>query len=95
MQINLAGHHVEITEALKEYVISKFEKLERFFDRINNVHVVLTVEKLEQVAEATLYVNQGEIHAKASSENMYAAIDLLSDKLIKQLNKHKDKMNQH
>lgn len=95
MQIILAGHHVEITDALREYVNSKFDKLERFFDRINNVHVVLNVEKLEHIAEATLHVNQGEIHAKANSENMYKAIDLLSDKLVKQLNRHKDKMNHH
>ena len=95
MQINLAGHHVEITDALRGYVDSKFDKLERFFDRINNADVVLNVEKLEHIAEATLYVNQNKIHAKANSENMYAAIDSLSDKLIKQLNKHKDKLSHH
>ncbi|CZF83483.1 ribosome hibernation promoting factor HPF [Grimontia sp. AD028] len=95
MQINLTGHHVEITDALRDYVTTKFDKLERFFDHINNVHVVLNVEKLQQIAEATLHVNNGEIHAKADSENMYAAIDSLTDKLIKQLTKHKEKMNHH
>ncbi|USH02785.1 ribosome hibernation promoting factor [Grimontia kaedaensis] len=95
MQINLTGHHVEVTDALREYVTTKFDKLERFFDHINNVHVVLNVEKLQQIAEATLHVNNGEIHAKADSENMYAAIDSLTDKLIKQLTKHKEKMNHH
>lgn len=95
MQINLAGHHVEITDALRGYVDSKFDKLERFFDRINNADVVLNVEKLDHIAEATLYVSQNKIHAKANSENMYAAIDSLSDKLIKQLNKHKDKLSHH
>ncbi len=95
MQINLTGHHVEITESLREYVMQKFDKLERFFEHINNVHVVLNVEKLQQIAEATLHVNNGEIHAKAGSENMYAAIDSLTDKLVKQLNKHKEKMNHH
>ncbi|MBE1276260.1 MULTISPECIES: ribosome hibernation promoting factor [Enterovibrio] len=95
MQINLTGHHVEITESLREYVMQKFDKLERFFEHINNVHVVLNVEKLQQIAEATLHVNNGEIHAKADSENMYAAIDSLTDKLVKQLNKHKEKMNHH
>ncbi len=74
---------------------TKFDKLERFFEHINNVHVVLNVEKLQQIAEATLHVNNGEIHAKADSENMYAAIDALTDKLIKQLTKHKEKMNSH
>ncbi|MDD1782223.1 ribosome hibernation promoting factor [Enterovibrio sp. ZSDZ35] len=95
MQINLTGHHVEVTDSLREYVMTKFDKLERFFDHINNVYVVLNVEKLQQIAEATLHVNNGEIHAKADSENMYAAIDALTDKLIKQLTKHKEKMNHH
>ncbi|PKF50827.1 ribosome hibernation promoting factor [Enterovibrio nigricans] len=95
MQINLTGHHVEVTDSLREYVMTKFDKLERFFDHINNVYVVLNVEKLQQIAEATLHVNNGEIHAKADSENMYAAIDALTDKLIKQLTKHKEKLNHH
>lgn len=95
MQITLDGHHVEITDAIKEHVNTKFTKLERFFDRINNAHVILNVEKFEHIAEATLHINHGEIYAKAHSENMYTAIDLLSDKLVKQLNKHKNKMNNH
>lgn len=95
MQINMTGHHVEVTDSLRAYVMAKFEKLERFFEHINQVHVILNVEKLNQIAEATLHVNNGEIHAKANSENMYAAIDLLTDKLVKQLNKHKEKLNHH
>ncbi|OAN16536.1 hypothetical protein A3K86_10215 [Photobacterium jeanii] len=95
MQINLTGHHVEVTDSMRDYVHTKFEKLERFFDKINNVHVILNVEKLQQVAEATLHINNGEIHAKADSEDMYAAIDALTDKLVRQLNKHKDKLNSH
>ncbi|SMY17188.1 ribosome hibernation promoting factor [Photobacterium aquimaris] len=95
MQINITGHHVDVTDSLREYVSTKFEKLERFFDKINNVQVILNVEKLQQIAEATLHINAGEIHAKADSENMYAAIDELTDKLVRQLNKHKDKLNSH
>jgi len=95
MQINLTGHHVEITQSLRDYVTTKFDKLERFFDKINNVHVILNVDKLQQGAEATLHVNSGEIHARADSENMYAAIDALTDKLVRQLNKHKHKLNSH
>ncbi len=95
MQINITGHHVELTEALQEYVESKFQKLERFFEHINNTHVVLRVEKLQQIAEATLHVNQGEIHASADNENMYAAIDTLIDKLARQLSKHKEKLSSH
>lgn len=93
MQINLSGHNVEITEALRDYVTNKFSKLERFFEHINNAHVVLTVEKTVQIAEATLHVNAGELHASAEHETMYAAIDLLIDKLARQLTKHKDKLN--
>ncbi|MDX1303815.1 MULTISPECIES: ribosome hibernation promoting factor [Photobacterium] len=95
MQINLTGHHVEITQSLRDYVTTKFDKLERFFDKINNVHVILNVDKLQQGAEATLHINNGEIHARADSENMYAAIDALTDKLVRQLNKHKNKLNSH
>ncbi|GLT15045.1 ribosome hibernation promoting factor [Vibrio algivorus] len=95
MQMNITGHHVELTDALTEYVNTKFQKLERFFDHINNTHVVLKVEKLDQIAEATLHVNQGEIHASSQSENMYSSIDDLVDKLTRQLNKHKEKLSSH
>ena len=95
MQININGHHIELTDSMQDYVNEKFQKLERFFDHINNVHVVLKVEKLRQIAEATLHVNQGEIHASADEENIYAAIDSLVDKLIRQLTKHKKKLNTH
>ena len=95
MQINLAGHHVEITEALRESVNTKFAKLERHFDHINNVHVVLTVEKLNQIAEATAHLNGTEVHAKAENSDMYASIDALVNKLDKQVLKYKGKINQH
>lgn len=95
MQMNITGHHVDLTDALTEYVNTKFQKLERFFDHINNTHVVLRVEKLDQITEATLHVNQGEIHASSQSENMYSSIDDLVDKLTRQLNKHKEKLSSH
>ncbi|MDP2515150.1 ribosome hibernation promoting factor [Photobacterium damselae subsp. piscicida] len=95
MQIVITGHNVEVTDALREYVTTKLDKLDRFFDKINHIHVILNVEKLQQVAEATLQVNAGDIHAKADSDNMYSAIDALTDKLVRQLNKHKEKLNSH
>lgn len=95
MQLNITGHHIEITPALREFVNTKFAKLEQYFDRINQINVVLKVEKVEQIADATLFVNGGELHATSKSEDMYAAIDLLIDKLARQLNKHKDKLKQH
>ena len=91
MQLNLTGRHVEITDSLKDYVNTKFAKLERHFDHINNVHVILDVEKLSQKAEATLHVNGGELFASTEHQDMYAAIDSLTDKLDRQLIKHKEK----
>jgi len=95
MQINLTGHHVEVTNSLKEYVNTKFAKLERHFDHINNVHVVLTVEKLQQKAEATIHLSGTEIFASSTNSDMYTAIDLLIDKLDRQILKYKDKINHH
>lgn len=95
MQINIQGHHIDLTDSMQDYVHSKFQKLERFFDHINTIHVILRVEKLRQIAEATLHINHGEIHATADDENMYAAIDGLVDKLTRQLNKHKEKLSSH
>ncbi|RTE86353.1 MULTISPECIES: ribosome hibernation promoting factor [Gammaproteobacteria] len=95
MQINLTGHHIEITEALRDYVDTKFAKLERHFDHINNVHVILNVEKLNQKAEATVHLNGGEVFATSEHTDMYAAIDGLIDKLDRQVIKHKEKLKQH
>ncbi|WP_016954493.1 ribosome hibernation promoting factor [Catenovulum sp. SX2] len=95
MQINLTGRHVDITDSLRDYVDNKFAKLERHFDHINNVYVILNVEKLNQVAEATLHLNGGEVFANAEHTDMYAAIDSLIDKLDRQVIKHKEKMKRH
>jgi putative sigma-54 modulation protein len=95
MQINLSGHHVEITEPLRNCVDTKFAKLERHFDHINNVYVVLTVEKLNQIAEATVHLNGTEVHGKAENGDMYASIDALVDKLDRQILKYKGKIQKH
>jgi len=95
MQINISGHHVEVTQALKDHVHSKIEKLERHFDNITNVQVTLTVEKTTQKAEATMHVSGAELHANADNDDMYAAIDGMVDKLDRQLLKHKEKMVNH
>lgn len=91
MQINISGHHVELTPALKDYVHEKFEKLERHFDHISKCQVTLEVEKVRQMAEATMHVVGNDIHAKAENTDMYAAIDGLVDKLDRQILKHKEK----
>jgi len=92
MQINISGHHVEVTQSLKDYVQTKVEKLERHFDNITNVQVTLTVEKLVQKAEATIHVSGADLHANAENEDMYTAIDNMTDKLDRQLIKHKEKL---
>ncbi|MEH6822749.1 MAG: ribosome hibernation promoting factor [Motiliproteus sp.] len=95
MQLNITGHHVELTDALRTYVTSKFDKLERHFDHITNVQVTLTVQNLRQEAEATVLLAGGEVFAKAESEDMYAAIDALIDKLDRQVIKHKEKLQNY
>jgi putative sigma-54 modulation protein len=95
MQITISGHHVEVTPALKDYVLAKFDRLQRHFDQITNTDVTLIVEKLVQKAEATIHVSGADIFATAESEDMYAAIDLLADKLDRQLIKHKEKSRHH
>jgi len=91
MQININGHHIEVTDSLQDYVTEKFSKLERNYDGINSIHVTLTVEKLSQQAEATIRINGNELFANSDSEDMYAAIDSLTDKLDRQLLKQKEK----
>ena len=95
MQVSLSGHHVEITESLRNYVDEKVAKLDRHFDHALNIHVVLTVEKLRHKAEATLHVSGGNLHADDVQEDMYAAIDGLVDKLDRQGKKHKEKLKNH
>ncbi|MES9993461.1 MAG: ribosome-associated translation inhibitor RaiA [Candidatus Thiodiazotropha sp.] len=95
MQISVTGHHVDVTNALKSYVDSKFERLERHFDNVINVHVILSVEKMRQKAEATMQVNGASVYADSVQEDMYAAIDLLTDRLDRQVIKHKEKMKSH
>lgn len=91
MQLNISGHHVEVTQALKDYIQDKFTRIERHSDTIHSIHVILSVEKLLHKAEATVRISGAEIFANAESEDMYAAIDGLVDKLDRQLLKHKEK----
>jgi putative sigma-54 modulation protein len=95
MLINVTGHHIDITSSLKSYVETKFERLERHFEHITNIHVILSVEKERQKAEATVHVNRGNLFANDEQSDMYAAIDGLTDKLDRQLKKHKEKLTDH
>ncbi len=95
MQLNVSGHHVEVTDSLRGYVESKIDRLERHFDLVSDVHCILTVEKLRHKAEAKVNVSGGTIFAETTDEDMYAAIDGLVDKLDRQVRKHKEKMVDH
>ena len=95
MQLNITGHHLVVTPPLKEYVETKFERLQRHFDQITTTHVILSIDKLVQKAEASIHIAGGDLFAHAESEDMYAAIDALTDKLDRQLIKHKQKHRGH
>lgn len=95
MQINITGHRMDVTPALKAFTEEKFERLEHHFDQIQTINVVFDIEKLRQIAEATITVKKGEVHASSEAENLYAAIDVLVDKLNRQLTKHKEKLLDH
>ncbi|MBF0470808.1 MAG: ribosome-associated translation inhibitor RaiA [Gammaproteobacteria bacterium] len=95
MQLNLTGHHIDITPPLRDYVGEKLERLQRHFDQVTNVHVVLSVEKMRQKAEATMHITGNKLFATAEHEDMYAAIDALADKLDRQIGKHKEKVTNH
>jgi putative sigma-54 modulation protein len=91
MQVNLSGHHVEITPPLRSYVERKLARVLRHCDRVIEVHGTLTVEKLRQRAEVTVRLAGAALHATAVEDDMYAAIDLLADKLDEQLRRHREK----
>lgn len=95
MQSNISGHHLEVTPAIKDYVTSKLDRLNRHSDRITSTQVTLSVDKLVQKAEATIHVSGKDFFADSESENLYAAIDVLTDKLDRQLIKHKEKIRSH
>ena len=95
MQIQISGHQIEITQALREHVQNRLNKLDKYFDNVTSLAVVLSVEKLVHRAEATLAVSGRTLHAEASDGDMYASIDTLLDKLVAQLRKYKEKLTAH
>ena len=95
MQLTISGHHVELTDAIRDYVKTKLSRLERHNDRITQVAVILSVEKLVQKAEATVHADGTELFADCEHEDLYAAIDALADKLDRQLIKRKERLRGH
>lgn len=95
MNLNISGHHVEVTPPMRDYVVTKLRRLERHFDHLISAEVVLSVEKQRQKAEATVHASGANMHAEAVDGDLYAAIDLMSDKLDQQTRKHKEKLRHH
>jgi putative sigma-54 modulation protein len=91
MNLNLTGRHLEITPAIRAHVISRLDKVKRHFDNVIDVNVILSVDKLEQQAEASLHLSGKAIFAKTQDENLYSAIDELVDNLDRQVLKFKEK----
>jgi putative sigma-54 modulation protein len=95
MNLNITGHHIEVTPAIREYVTGKLDRVLRHFDQVTSSHVILSVEKLQQKAEVTLHVKGKDIFADAIDNDLYAAIDLVADKLDRQVVKYKEKVSSH
>jgi putative sigma-54 modulation protein len=95
MNLTVSGHHVEITSSIREYVIGKMQRISRHFDHVIDVDVILTVEKLKQKAEVNVHMSGKDIYCECDDGNMYAAIDVLVDKLDRQILKHKRKLRAH
>ena len=95
MQMTISGHHLTITDPIRDYVTAKLSKLERHYEQITRVTVILTVDNLVQKAEATVQATGADLFANAEHDDLYAAIDALSDKLDRQIIKHKEKHRGH
>jgi putative sigma-54 modulation protein len=95
MQLSVTGRHVEVTDPLRQYARGKVERLSRHFEHVLDGHVILSVEKLTHRAECTLNLSGKTLHADAEGQDVYAAIDVLVDKLDRQLVKHKEKITEH
>ncbi|MGE0356792.1 MAG: ribosome-associated translation inhibitor RaiA [Burkholderiales bacterium] len=94
MNLQLTGHQVEITPSIREYVVTKLERINRHFEHVIDVNVILSVQKLDQAIEATVHLSGKDIHVACHDADMYAAIDGLVDKLDRQIIRHKEKFQE-
>ena len=95
MNLNISGHHVEITDAMRTFITDKLQRVERHFDQLIDAEVILHVEKIRHRAEAKLNANGATLFAESTEDDMYKAIDDLMDKLDKQVLRHKEKLKNH
>ncbi|MBI1905356.1 MAG: ribosome-associated translation inhibitor RaiA [Rhodocyclales bacterium] len=95
MNLNITGHHVEVTPAIREYITGKLDRVIRHFDNVTSIGVIISVEKLKQKAEVTLHVRGKDIYVESDDSDLYAAIDSMADKLDRQVIKYKQKNQEH
>jgi putative sigma-54 modulation protein len=95
MKMQITGHQIEVTPALRSYAEQKIGKVKRHFDQVIDVHVIMKIDNLKQIAEATIHSAGRSFHADAAHEDLYAALDDLSDKLDRQVKKHKEIITNH
>jgi len=95
MSLNIIGRHLEITPAIHEYVLNKMARVLRHFDDVIDSQVTLSVERVQHMAEITVHVPGKDIHCKVVDQDLYAAIDLLADKVDRQILKHKTRVQNH
>ncbi|WP_024303860.1 ribosome hibernation-promoting factor, HPF/YfiA family [Pseudogulbenkiania sp. MAI-1] len=95
MNLKVTGLHLDVTQPLRDYIESKLERVTRHVDHVIDVAVTLSVDKLVQKAEVNVHLSGKDIHVEATDADMYAAIDLLMDKLDRQVLKHKEKLSEH
>ncbi|MBV1774836.1 ribosome-associated translation inhibitor RaiA [Burkholderiaceae bacterium DAT-1] len=93
MNLTISGHHLDITPAIREYVTTKLERVTRHFDHVIDMNVTLSVDKLNHKVEVNVHLRGKDIHVESIEQDMYAAIDLLADKLDRQVIKHKEKLH--
>lgn len=95
MQLTITGHQIDVTDSIREYIQTKLERVKRHFDQVLNVHVIISVEKVRHKSEATMHIGGRDFFAESTEDHLYKSIDLLVDKLDKQIRRHKDKITNH
>ncbi len=100
MNLTISGHHLEVTPALRSYVTNKLDRISRHFDQVVDIKVILTVENLRekerrQRAECNIHVKGNDLFAESAHSDLYAAVDDLVDKLDRQVNRHKTRIQDH
>ncbi|RTZ43122.1 ribosome-associated translation inhibitor RaiA [Candidimonas sp. SYP-B2681] len=95
MNLSITGRHLDITPAIRQYVTEKLARVARHFDNVIDTQVILSIEPLKHTADITMRLRGKDIHCEAADENLYAAIDLLADKIDRQVLKYKSKIQDH